>query len=56
VEILFDARDEMPINNEKMQQSLKAERLDCLKRQDALQAFIRKRLLFSKRSLLQDLI
>jgi len=37
----FDAKDDNRAIIKK-EQSLKAERLNCLKRQDALQAFIRK--------------
>ena len=40
----------------KNQQSLKAERLNCVKKHDALQASIRKCLLFSRRSVPEDLI
>jgi len=38
------------------EESFKVEPLNCLKRQDALSAFIRKYLLFPGRDLLQDLI
>ena len=52
----MDAEPKKGLTIEHAKQSLKAERLNCLKRQDALSAFIRKCLLSSRRPLLQDLI